>query len=285
MGSNNYFRNHFLLPILKNKDQVRAEKLRRLINPFILRRTKEEVAKDLPPLSQQVLFCDMTEEQKSVYEKEKSGLRNKLFENLDRMTGEKSRFVALQALMRLRLLANHPTLVDEHFNGESGKFERIRKSLNNLRIEKHKVLIFSSFVKHLRLIEKYCQKHHWKYSMLTGETLNREHVIDEFQYDDENLIFLISLKAGGVGLNLTSADYVFILDPWWNPAAEMQAINRAHRIGQDKKVMVYRFITAESIEEKIALLQNEKTELADAFVQSNNPLKNISDEELKALFE
>jgi SNF2 family DNA or RNA helicase len=151
--------------------------------------------------------------------------------------------------------------------------------------ENHKVLIFSSFVKHLELFQKFFETKGWSYSMLTGETRNRETVVNDFQTKPENKFFLISLKAGGVGLNLTAAEYVFLLDPWWNPAAEMQAINRAHRIGQTNKVFVYRFISAESIEEKIVKLQEKKSELAEIFINSNNPFKSLSKESIMELFE
>jgi SNF2 family DNA or RNA helicase len=157
--------------------------------------------------------------------------------------------------------------------------------LENLVAEKHKVLIFSSFVTHLELVKEYIESKNWRFSMLTGQTNKREKVINEFQSDPENHIFLISLKAGGVGLNLTEAGYVFIIDPWWNPASENQAVSRAHRIGQDKQVFVYRFITENSIEEKIQLLKDRKTSLADKFINSNNPFKEITKEEILELFQ
>jgi len=156
--------------------------------------------------------------------------------------------------------------------------------LENLVAENHKVLIFSSFVKHLELLKEKIELENWKYSLLTGKTTKREKIISHFQEDPENRIFLISLKAGGVGLNLTGADYVFIIDPWWNPAAENQAISRAHRIGQDKNVFVYRFITENSIEEKIQLLKERKSSLADTFINSNNPFQKVSQEEIISLF-
>jgi SNF2 family DNA or RNA helicase len=152
--------------------------------------------------------------------------------------------------------------------------------LENLMAENHKVLIFSSFVKHLELLREKIEQENWKYSLLTGQTSQREKVIRQFQDDPENRIFLISLKAGGVGLNLTQAGYVFIIDPWWNPASENQAVSRAHRIGQDKHVFVYRFITENSIEEKIQLLQQRKSSLADKFINSNNPFQEITKEEV-----
>lgn len=284
LGSQNYFKNHFVIPITKNNDEKREQRLQKIIQPFILRRTKHQVAKDLPALTEQVLYCAMTDDQKKRYEKEKSGIRNNLLRNIEDSGMDKSRLMALQGLMRLRLLANHPVLVDKEYTGNSGKYDRIKRNLKNLKAEKHKVLVFSSFVKHLRVLERYFVKKDWKYSMLTGSTENREEVINDFMTDPENHVFLISLKAGGVGLNLTEADYVFIIDPWWNPAAEMQAVNRAHRIGQEKQVMVYRFITSESIEEKISKLQEKKTELATTFVNTNNPFQNLSKEEIDELF-
>jgi SNF2 family DNA or RNA helicase len=191
----------------------------------------------------------------------------------------------LNALIRLRQIANHPVMVDQTYMEDSGKFEEISISLENMFLENHKVLIFSSFVKHLELFRQFFNDKGWKYSILTGETRNREEVVNAFQTDETNRFFLISLKAGGVGLNLTAADYVFLLDPWWNPAAEMQAINRAHRIGQTSKVFVYRFITAETIEEKIIKLQERKSELAEAFINSNNPFKGLSKESIIELFD
>jgi SNF2 family DNA or RNA helicase len=146
--------------------------------------------------------------------------------------------------------------------------------------EGHKILVFSSFVKHLNLYAEELRKKRIRFSMLTGASIHRGKIVNSFQNDQENKIFLISLKAGGVGLNLTAADYVFILDPWWNPASEMQALNRAHRIGQDKSVFVYRYITSNSIEEKIVRLQEKKSKLAETFISSNNPLKDLDIQEI-----
>jgi SNF2 family DNA or RNA helicase len=184
----------------------------------------------------------------------------------------------------LRQIANHPVLVDESYTGSSGKFDQILEHLESVVAENHNVLVFSSFVKDLELIEKELEKRGYQYAKLTGSTQKREEVIKTFSHTGECRIFLISLKAGGVGLNLTKADYVFMLNPWWNPAAESQAINRAHRIGQTKNVFVYRFISSGSIEEKIAKLQEKKAKLADTFVNSNNPLKDLSQQEIVELF-
>jgi SNF2 family DNA or RNA helicase len=192
--------------------------------------------------------------------------------------------MALQALTRLRQLANHPAMTDPDYQGSSGKFDQIIESLESIISEHHHVLIFSSFVKDLELLEAELKNRKIEYAKLTGSTQKRDKVIDRFNKDDNVKVFLISLKAGGVGLNLTKADYVFMLNPWWNPAAEAQAINRAHRIGQTRNVFVYRFISTETIEEKIALLQEKKNKLAAAFVNTTNPLSQMSADEIKELF-
>jgi superfamily II DNA or RNA helicase len=284
LGSIQYFKKTFIQTIEKVNDEASQQKLNLIISPFILRRTKEQVASDLPPLTEQIRYCPMTEDQASIYEEHKSLIRNKLLENIELQGIEKSTFMALQGLTRLRQLANHPALY-QFPDADSGKYNEVIHSLEDLMAEKHKVLIFSSFVTHLKLFQAEFEKRNWPYSCLTGQTRNREEVISDFQQNEKKRIFLISLKAGGVGLNLTSADYIFILDPWWNPAAENQAINRAHRIGQDKKVFVYRFITENSIEEKIQLLKEKKTALAGLFITSNNPFQAISKEEMVDLFQ
>lgn len=285
LGDIGFFRQYFAHPIEKDGDENKRDKLKRLIQPFILRRTKQEVATDLPPLTEQILYCSMSEGQKTYYEEEKSKVRNEILNSIDAIGVEKSTMMMLNALIRLRQIANHPVMVDGSYSSDSGKFEEIALGLENMYLEEHKVLIFSSFVKHLELFRQFFDEKGWKYSMLTGETRNREEVVNDFQTHADNRFFLISLKAGGVGLNLTAADYVFLLDPWWNPAAETQAINRAHRIGQTNSVFVYRFITAETIEEKIVKLQERKSELAEVFINSNNPFKGLSKENILELFD
>ena len=284
LGNLAFFKREFITPIEKKNDVDKQEKLQTLIRPFILRRTKDQVATDLPALTEQVRYCQLVGEQKRIYETEKSAIRNNILENIEKEGVKKSAIVMLQGLTKLRQLANHPSMLNGKEENESGKFDEIFRSLDSLISEKHKVLIFSSFVKHLELVKERVESKKWKYSLLTGQTSNRAQVIKNFQEDPENRIFLISLKAGGVGLNLTSADYVFIIDPWWNPASELQAISRAHRIGQNKKVMVYRFITEESIEEKIQQLQERKSSLSEKFINSNNPFQAITKEEILDLF-
>ncbi len=285
LGTLAFFQKNFITPIEKLADEKQQEQLQLIIRPFILRRKKDEVAKDLPPLTEQVLFCKMADEQEKMYEEEKSIIRNTILENIEKEGLKKSSLVVLQGLTKLRQLANHPSLLNKSSEESSGKFDQILEMLENLVAEKHKVLIFSSFVTHLELVKQHIESKKWRFSMLTGQTTNREKVINDFQDEPKNFIFLISLKAGGVGLNLTKASYVFIIDPWWNPAAENQAVSRAHRIGQDKQVFVYRFITENSIEEKIQLLKERKTSLSDKFINSNNPFKEITKEEILELFE
>jgi SNF2 family DNA or RNA helicase len=275
LGNLSFFRREFAKPIEKLRDDDKELQLRKIIKPFILRRTKEMVAKDLPSVTEQMLFCDMTEEQAKLYEEEKSAVRNSILKNIESTGMEKSAIVVLQGLMKLRQISNHPVMAYEDYLFGSGKFETVLQNMESVVSEGHKILVFSSFVKHLDLYAEVFRKNRTRFSFLTGSSINREKIVNGFQLDPSNKIFLISLKAGGVGLNLTSADYVFILDPWWNPAAEVQALSRAHRIGQDKSVFVYRYISTNSIEEKIVRLQEKKSKLADTFIHSNNPLKDI----------
>lgn len=283
LGNMSFFRSEFQTPIEKRQDENKRQRLQKLIAPFILRRSKMEVAKELPPIAEQVIPCDLNEIQENYYEREKSKARNLVLESIEKYGYNKSAIMILQSLTRLRQIANHPGLVDEDYLAGSGKYEEIIRRLENLQAEGNKALIFSSFVKHLDLVADYLQSKGIKFAKITGETQKREQQIEQFQNQDDTPFFLISLKAGGVGLNLTAADYVLILDPWWNPAAEQQAIARAHRIGQTKQVMVYRFIAQGTLEEKILKLQEKKSELANAFV-NDNALKDVSEEEVMELF-
>jgi superfamily II DNA or RNA helicase len=282
LGSLHFFKAEFQLPVEKFKDENKQNKLRQLIAPFVLRRSKGEVAKDLPPINEQVIYCNLDEQQEAYYEREKSKARNLVIEKTSQLGYGKSGVVILQSLTLLRQIANHPVMVDENYFYGSGKFDEITRNLESLSTEGHKVLVFSSFVKHLDLIGEYLDRVNLPYALLTGETKNREKEIKKFQETGSCQFFLISLKAGGVGLNLTAADYVFILDPWWNPAAEIQAISRAHRIGQEKHVFVYRFIARNTLEEKILKLQERKSILADIFL--NNSIEGITEEQIMELF-
>jgi SNF2 family DNA or RNA helicase len=275
LGNLNFFRREYSNPIDRNSGEDKELKLRKIIRPFILRRTKEMVANDLPPVSEQTVFCDMTDEQAKIYDEEKSAVRNIILKSMGDPRSQESSIALLQGLMRLRQISNHPVMVHESYSADSGKFETVLQNIESVLSEGHKILIFSSFVKHLNLFAEALAKKRITFSMLTGASTNREKIVSTFQNDPLNVVFLISIKSGGLGLNLTAADYVFILDPWWNPATELQARNRAHRIGQGKSVFVYRYISTGTLEEKIIKLQEKKSKLAESFVRSNNPLKYI----------
>ncbi|MEI7662186.1 MAG: DEAD/DEAH box helicase, partial [Bacteroidota bacterium] len=269
--------------IKREADPV-SERLKRLVAPFILRRTKQEAEPDLPSLTIEEWYCEMTDHQRSRYEKEKSAVRNEVLQQFESGRATDTSLMVLKALIRLRQMANHPGMADPDYGYNSGKFEEIMRMARTLHDEGHKTLIFSSFVKHLQLIAAQFDLEGIPFSLLTGATIKRETVVNKFREDPSRQFFLISLKAGGTGLNLTEAGYVMLLDPWWNPAAEMQAINRAHRIGQDKKVIAYKFITTGTIEEKMLILQQRKQALSDTFLPSGNPLKDLSREEISELF-
>ena len=277
------FRKDFVLPIAREKDEAREGLLKRLISPFLLRRTKEEGTPELPPLLQEVIYCDMTEEQQSVYEAEKNRIRNLLLEMREHPELPRKHFVALQGLNKLRQLANHPKLIDADYAEDAGKFDQILLSFETLKASNHKVLVFSSYVRYLNLLAGRFEAEGWKYAMLTGETRKREEEIKRFTSQADVHCFFISLKAGSTGLNLTAADYVFILDPWWNPASEMQALSRAHRIGQEKNVIACRFISTGTVEEKIMHLQETKTTLYETFINENNPLSQFTWAEIEDL--
>jgi superfamily II DNA or RNA helicase len=285
LGNFQFFSKRYIQPIEKVPNSRQQENLKTLIQPFILRRTKQEVEKDLPDLTDQRYYVSMTEEQEELYRNEKNRIRNSIIESIEQKGYQQSTMYILRGLSRLRQMANHPWLIDEEYSNTSGKFEEVCRVIESLLEENHKVLIFSGFVTHLALYAQHFDQNNWKYSLLTGQTRKREQVIDSFQNDEANRLFLISIKAGGVGLNLTAADYIFILDPWWNPAVELQAISRAHRIGQDKKVFVYRFITENSIEEKIQMLQEKKSKLADVFINSNNPFAKMDQKSVMELLD
>ena len=251
LGDIQSFKKSFVNPIAVQMEENRRHLLRQLIAPYFLKRTKEEVLSDLPERQDEVVVCPMTIEQASSYAEELSKARN---EWLDTNVKSHNRQInLLAALQRLRQIAN----------GE-GKLSVVFEYLENLRQTTHKVLIFSEYVSLLENVGDEMTRRGWSYNLLTGQTQNRERVIAHFQQSTDSQFFLISLKAGGVGLNLTAADYVFILDPWWNRAAEEQAIARAHRIGQLRSVFVYRFVAANTLEEQILTLQDRKQSLIDS---------------------
>jgi SNF2 family DNA or RNA helicase len=268
LGSYSFFADNYKFPIEKKQDETSLLELRKLISPFILRRTKEQVLKDLPELSEQIFYCDMEPEQEKLYEEEKSKARNSLLKT-DGSGVDKINII--NSLMRLRQLSNHPKMIDAKSEIDSGKYLAVTQYLETLVQSNQKTIVFSSFVSNLNFYKKWCKENKIDFCELTGETslADREYQVNRFQNNEKPLLFFISLKAGGVGLNITKASYVVFLDPWWNPFAEKQGIGRAHRIGQMNKVNVVRFISKNTVEEKIIKLQESKKLLADSLLDEN----------------
>jgi len=286
LGGQSFFTNEFLKPIEKQHSEEKVRKLFTIIKPFILRRSKSEVLADLPDKVENVHYCTMTAMQEENYEQVKSFYRNQILKQIDDSGINKSHIMLLKGLTQLRQLANHPKLVDMEYDGDSGKMDDIVQMITNALAENHKILIFSQFVKHLALFKKYFENRNIDFAYLDGSTRDRKYQVERFQNEEDLKIFLISLKAGGLGLNLTKADYVFILDPWWNPATEAQAIDRAHRIGQKNTVISYKFITKNTVEEKIMALQQKKLKLAGDLIQTEEGLlKSLSRDDITALLE
>ncbi|MEJ8804329.1 DEAD/DEAH box helicase [Pontibacter sp. H249] len=284
LGNQHFFRNEFLKPIEKDKDEQKTRRLHALIKPFILRRHKSQVARELPAKIENTTFCKMTEEQEHAYEETKSYYRNKILKNLEENGPGNTQFMLLQGLTKLRQIANHPLMTDPGYEGSSGKLKEVIHKTKDVVSKGHKVLIFSQFVKHLEIIKRSLDKREIKYTYLDGNTKNRHQQVERFQNDESIQVFLISLKAGGVGLNLTAADYVFILDPWWNPAVEAQAVDRAHRIGQQNTVFTYKFITKDTVEEKILALQNRKIQLVTDLISTDETvIKSLTKEDIDNL--
>ncbi len=284
LGSQSFFRNEFQIPIEKHHDEAKTGRLYGLIKPFMLRRNKSQVATDLPEKVESVLYCDMSVDQAAQYEEAKSYYRNLILERIEEDGMAKSQMVVLQGLTKLRQIANHPRLVDADYEGDSGKLDDVLMRLESAITDHHKVLIFSQFIKHLSVVRQYLKEKNITYAYLDGSTTDRRSQVELFQTDDSVKLFLISLKAGGLGHNLTAADYVFILDPWWNPAIEAQAIDRAHRIGQQKTVFTYKFIAKNTVEEKILSLQRAKQQLAGSLITTEDTfMKSLTKEDIMVL--
>ena len=262
LGDYETFQNNFIHPINVNLQDEHTAILRKLVAPYFLRRLRGDVLDSLPERQDEQVWCDMTEAQAALYEEEQSKMRNLLMD----AEQANNRIVVLAAITRLRRLACSPKL--EHKEGDSGKVLEVFDRLEELRGTDHKVLLFSEFTSFLDVIAEEMKQRGWSYDMLTGQSRDREAIVKHFQQTPSCQFFLVSLKAGGEGLNLTEADYVFLLDPWWNHAAEEQAIARAHRSGQRRSVMVYRFITRGSLEEQIQKVQDKKDDLVKAIIQN-----------------
>lgn len=284
LGSFHYFQDEFVQPIEKKKDEEKARRLQALIKPFVMRRTKAQVAAELPPKTEQVFYCKMTDDQSEYYEKVKSEYRNVILENTLEEKPKSPQIMLLQGLMKLRQLANHPKMLDAGYKGDSGKFENVIHTLDTVLQRGNKVLVFSQFVKQLSIFRSYFDGKGIRYAYLDGATKNRDEMVSRFREDDDIRLFLISIKAGGVGLNLVEADYVFILDPWWNPAVEQQAIDRSHRIGQTRNVFIYKFITKDTVEEKILALQGHKKAIAETLITTEESfIKSLTPDDIREL--
>jgi non-specific serine/threonine protein kinase len=256
--------------------------------PFILRRTKEQVAKDLPEKTETILFCEMEDEQRKIYEAFRNEFRNKILGVINDQGIEKSQLTILQGLMKLRQICDSPSIMNdvEKYPNVSIKLEELGREITE-NIGNHKALIFSQFLGMLSLIKEKLNQLGVPYEYFDGGTtaVDREKAIRNFQDNSEVRVFLISLKAGGVGLNLTAADYVYIVDPWWNPAVEQQAIDRTHRIGQTKNIFAYRMICKDTIEDKILQLQDKKKVLArDLIADDSGFVKSLSKLDVEYLF-
>jgi non-specific serine/threonine protein kinase len=288
LGSMEFFRQEFAIPIDKFGEQDRKEHLKKILYPFILRRTKEQVAKDLPDKTETILYCEMEDEQRSIYEAYRNDYRNQILGTIESQGIQKSQLTILQGLMKLRQICDSPAILNEteKFENHSIKLDELSREIVE-NIGNHKALVFSQFLGMLALIREKLDQLGVKYEYFDGSTSapDREKAIQSFQNDETQRVFLISLKAGGVGLNLTAADYVYIVDPWWNPAVEQQAIDRTHRIGQDKNIFAYRMICVDTIEDKIIQLQEKKRALAkDLIADDNTFVKSLTREDVEYLF-
>lgn len=288
LGSMEFFRNEFATPIDKFGEQEQKEHLKKLLYPFILRRTKEQVAKDLPEKTETILFCEMDKEQRKIYDAYRNSYRDKIMGTIDQQGIDKSQLTILQGLMKLRQICDSPAILNEEdkYPNHSIKLDELTREITE-NIGEHKALIFSQFLGMLALIKTRLQEEGIQYEYFDGSTSiqDRQKAIDNFQGNENCRVFLISLKAGGVGLNLTAADYVYIVDPWWNPAVEQQAIDRTHRIGQTKNIFAYRMICIDTIEDKILQLQERKRKLASELISDDAGfVKALSKADVEYLF-
>ncbi len=288
LGSVEFFRNEFANPIDKFGEPEQKDHLRKLLYPFILRRTKEQVAKDLPEKMETILFCEMEDEQRKIYDAYRNSYRDKIIGVIDEQGIQKSQLTILQGLMKLRQICDSPAILNEEekYPNHSIKLDELTREIAE-NIGDHKALIFSQFLGMLSLIKEKLKQNDIPFEYFDGSTspLDREKAIKNFQANDECRVFLISLKAGGVGLNLTAADYVYIVDPWWNPAVEQQAIDRTHRIGQTKNIFAYRMICKDTIEDKILQLQERKRVLAKELISDDSSfVRGLSKQDVEYLF-
>ena len=287
LGDKAGFARQWRTPIEKRADKVRAAALARRVRPFLLRRTKAEVAAELPAKSEIVERIVLEGKQRDLYDAIRLSMSDKVRKAIQQRGLAKSHIVVLEALLRMRQVCCDPALLklDDGVERPSAKLDRLMEMVLELLSEGRKIIVFSQFTSMLDLVRKRLDAEAVRYGVLTGDTKDRKRAIDGFQ-NGTNDVFLVSLKAGGVGLNLTAADTVIIFDPWWNPAVEEQAIDRAHRIGQDKAVFVYRLVAAGTVEEKMEGLKERKRALADSlFDRDGRIASTLTEEDVRALFE
>jgi SNF2 family DNA or RNA helicase len=265
-------------------DPFARRRLASRVRPFVLRRTKAQVAKDLPDRSEEDLFCEIEGEQKTLYRAELKRAQQLLLGIRTQKELAQQQFHCLTSLLRLRQICCHPRLLKEDSKAPSAKTEALLEQLEPLMEEGQKVLVFSQFVEMLNLLRPEVEQRNWPLFYLAGSTENRGELVRRFQEAEGAAVFLISLKAGGFGLNLTAASYVILFDPWWNPAVENQAIDRTHRIGQTKNVMAYRLLIKDSIEEKIRELQKQKKALAEDVLGEEKFAQSLTLDDLRFLF-
>ena len=269
----------------RNPDENTRTLVGRALRPFILRRTKSQVATELPEKTEQTIYCDLEAKDKKLYNELRDYYRARLLKNGAANGDGQNKIQVLEALLRLRQAACHPGLIDKRKHAEtSAKIETLLAQLDQVLEENHKVLVFSQFTSLLAILRSRLDAAGTSYVYLDGRTRDRQQRVEQFQNDPETKLFLISLKAGGLGLNLHAAEYVYLLDPWWNPAVEAQAIDRAHRIGQTRRVFAYRLIARDTVEEKVLALQQSKRDLADAIITADNSvIRNLTREDLELL--
>ncbi len=262
-----------------------ADVVARAVRPYLLRRTKKEVLSDLPEKTEQTLYVELGETQRKAYDELREHFRAELTGRIGRFGIGRSRIAVLEALLRLRQTACHPGLVDHaRVDEPSAKLDTLLEQLEEVIDEGHKVIVFSQFTSFLSILRRRLDAIPTTYEYLDGRTTDRQARVTRFQEDESCRLFLVSLKAGGQGLNLTAADYIYILDPWWNPAVEAQAVDRAHRIGQTRPVFAYRLIARDTVEEKILSLQDKKRELAESIVRADaGVIANLTPEDVELL--
>ena len=287
-GPRSAFRRRYSIPVERNRDEDALHRLQRRIRPFILRRLKSEVAQELPPRQEQVLYCELGPKQRRLYEQVRNTYRQSVLRKVDQSSVGRSTLPVLEALMRLRQACCDPALLpfpEAEAVTESAKLDLLVDTLDKTIPAGHRTLVFSQWTSLLKRVIPRLDKNHWEYLYLDGRTTKRHELVKQWNLPDGPPVFLISLRAGGAGLNLTGADHVIHLDPWWNPAVEDQATDRAHRIGQTRPVVAYRFVAKDTVEEKVIALQDRKRALFDMTVEQGRfPVEQLTRQDIEDFF-